>query len=400
MTKKRILIAIVAMAVLSLFVFIVVTRANTSKVTNASPETTAIPSPTALPDIVDAGSEKNGEEPSSAPEATPFSEATPVPEESVECNTVEAEYDDSAVQEEDITVATAASVTIDANGHAIIGTKDGKTIDGGFVGNTIPTELHAVTFVNSDNTVLKMEFVEHGGDATPPENVGLKGYEFYKWIGNYQNVTSNTVVTASYLPIGLYHTVTYYDYDGQALRVERVASGSKAIGPSETPEREGYIFVGWDQSYDVVEHDLSLTAQYISMDAPMFLVDWVSVDAGTTEATIQIRLKNNPGICSAKLLIQYDEELTLTSYQINESELGGAYVGPEFIPAKDSAVFLWYKYDGDMAEDIVFATLTFDLSANITGKHEIAVKYDQDDLFNFEEENVFFGVINGGIIVE
>ena len=53
-----------------------------------------------------------------------------------------------------------------------------------------------------------------------------------------------------------------------------------------------------------------------------------------------------------------------------------------------------------MAEDIVFATLTFDLSANITGKHEIAVKYDQDDLFNFEEENVFFGVINGGIIVE
>jgi subtilisin family serine protease len=57
------------------------------------------------------------------------------------------------------------------------------------------------------------------------------------------------------------YTVTFKDYDGSTLKEEVVEKGNSAIAP-EDPQREGYSFTGWDNSFENVTEDMTVTAQY------------------------------------------------------------------------------------------------------------------------------------------
>lgn len=57
------------------------------------------------------------------------------------------------------------------------------------------------------------------------------------------------------------YTVIFKDYDGSVLYAETVKWGMSANAP-ETPQRDGYVFVKWDKSFDKVTEDLVVTAQY------------------------------------------------------------------------------------------------------------------------------------------
>ncbi|MGG7212652.1 S8 family serine peptidase [Clostridium nigeriense] len=57
------------------------------------------------------------------------------------------------------------------------------------------------------------------------------------------------------------YTVTFKDYDGSILKEEIVQKGNSAIAPSD-PQREGYSFTGWDNSFENVTEDMTVTAQY------------------------------------------------------------------------------------------------------------------------------------------
>ncbi len=63
------------------------------------------------------------------------------------------------------------------------------------------------------------------------------------------------------LPTEKKHTVTYKDYDGSVLFVERVLSGENAKA-EVTPERAGYTFTGWDISLNNITGNVVATAQY------------------------------------------------------------------------------------------------------------------------------------------
>ncbi|MCL2492573.1 MAG: InlB B-repeat-containing protein [Clostridiales bacterium] len=58
-----------------------------------------------------------------------------------------------------------------------------------------------VTFVNWDGTVLKIQVVPRGGDATAPAVPGRAGYIFTGWDRGYTNVQENIIVTALFKPI-------------------------------------------------------------------------------------------------------------------------------------------------------------------------------------------------------
>ena len=397
MSKKQIVILIISLQVLIILAVVLVGIIKTRNLfsTEAS---TPFETPIAIDqneptDTIEDHQPTLKPTQSAMPVETATPEATSVPEQ------YEIEYDNSVVQEQDIIGSTAVGIIVTGDSHAIIETDDGQTIDAGFVGGMAEENTFLVVFLNYDNTILKAEWIKYGENATPPTNVGMNGYQFYKWIGDYQNITANTLVTATYIPLGKYYTVTYCDYDARVLRVETVAAGGDAVGPTTLPSREGYIFAGWDENLTNVHRNISTAAKYIDANAPAFITEVSSAD-NKGIVTVTISVKNNPGICSAKLLISFDSSITLADFQLNASDKGGSAVGPESKPVKDNATFLWYKYDSDVTEDFVFVTMLFDISSASAGKKGISVKYDQDDVFNFNGDNIDFEIITATIDVK
>ena len=55
-----------------------------------------------------------------------------------------------------------------------------------------------MTFLDWDGTVLKTETVLEGGDATPPADPKRAEYVFAGWDGSYQNIQANVTLTAQY----------------------------------------------------------------------------------------------------------------------------------------------------------------------------------------------------------
>ena len=59
-----------------------------------------------------------------------------------------------------------------------------------------------------------------------------------------------------------YYTVTFKDWDGTVLNTQQVLEGSAAIAPAN-PTRPGYAFAGWDVDFSNVTSDLVVTATYV-----------------------------------------------------------------------------------------------------------------------------------------
>lgn len=72
---------------------------------------------------------------------------------------------------------------------------------------------------------------------------------------------TNMVYTVTYDLVSTSYTVTFKDWDGTVLKTETVASGGSASAPTN-PTRSGYTFSGWDKDYNNVTSDLVVTAQY------------------------------------------------------------------------------------------------------------------------------------------
>lgn len=58
-----------------------------------------------------------------------------------------------------------------------------------------------------------------------------------------------------------YFTVTFKDYDGTILKTSKVKAKHNAVSPL-SPNREGYTFLGWDNSLENIVEDTTFTAQY------------------------------------------------------------------------------------------------------------------------------------------
>jgi len=63
-----------------------------------------------------------------------------------------------------------------------------------------------------------------------------------------------TVTSSSY-------TVTFEDHDGTELKTDIVSHGNAAVAPPN-PSRDGYIFTGWDESFNNITYGKTITAQY------------------------------------------------------------------------------------------------------------------------------------------
>lgn len=131
---------------------------------------------------------------------------------------------------------------------------------------------------------------------------------------------------------------------------------------------------------------------------PTFSADKVIAEAGES-VNVRINVKNNHGIASIKLKVEYDEaSLVLNSVTYNEN-IGGEFMQPQKMTSP--VTLNWYNGAADSEGDWVYATLRFKVSENANeGTYPITISYEPDNVYDITETNINFAIENGSVTVE
>ena len=258
---------------------------------------------------------------------------------------------------------------------------------------------YTVTFKDYDGTVLKTQKVESGKAATAPANPTRTHYTFTGWDKSFNKITADLVVTATY-KINEY-TVTFKDYNGTVLKTEKVESGKAATAPAE-PTREHYKFAGWDKSFSNVTSDLVVTATY-STTKLIISAESVTVNKGTNEVTMKIRVTNNPGIMGAVLKVSVNDDVFAFASASKTGYPGLTLTAPGSATTSSPYTFMLDSLDlsADDKKDGTLFTITFKIKdTSATGKYDVKLSCNKGGIFdeNYNDLDVTF--VNGTITIQ
>ena len=207
-------------------------------------------------------------------------------------------------------------------------------------------------------------------------------------------------------------TITYNANGGTGEPASQTKTNGKALTLSSTkPTRQGYTFLGWATSSGAssaqynpgssftTDANTTLYAVWRKNAVPtgaQIVVGNVTGKPGNTVG-VPISLKNNPGITSMKLSIEYDSNvMTLTRVE----DFGK--LGPTAMHNKN--LLIW---DNDIVKtnftvngEIVRLYFTINPKA-VENTYTVTVKYDNSnfDIFNAATKTVHFDVIEGAVRV-
>ncbi len=99
-------------------------------------------------------------------------------------------------------------------------------------------------------------------NATPTKpSTDQYDYTFSGWSPALVAAVDDAIYVAVYTQTVRQYTVTFVDFDGKVLDKQSVAYGSAANAP-QNPTRVGYTFAGWDKEFNKITSDLTVTATY------------------------------------------------------------------------------------------------------------------------------------------
>ena len=120
---------------------------------------------------------------------------------------------------------------------------------------------YTVKFLSWDGSVLKTETIIYAESATAPEAPARDGYDFSHWSESFTNISSDLTVTAVYTR--KVYTVTFVDSDDSVLSTQSINHGEAATAPP-APTKDGYTFIGWDNNrFDYVTQAMTIKAMYV-----------------------------------------------------------------------------------------------------------------------------------------
>lgn len=189
----------------------------------------------------------------------------------------------------------------------------------------IPKNVCTVTFVDAEETILKKQYVLRGCAATAPEVPLREGFIFSKWDKSFSNITEDLTITAVYLERTDSYVVKFIDWNGKILKSEEVIFSGSAT-PPVVPEREGYFFFSWSNSYEYVTENITTHAIY-RQNRGQTSVEFYNgnVKAGEIKMAIDCTVSQRlNGECTIELT-------TLTSY--------AAFIGKHYKIEIDQLVF-------------------------------------------------------------
>jgi hypothetical protein len=189
------------------------------------------------------------------------------------------------------------------------------------------------------------------------------------------------------------YTVTFIDHDGTELKKELVKEGEAARAPA-VPQRDGYVFVGWDKSFSNIAENTVVCATYQKLEGHTVMVNSTSIKKGTKTVEVVISLLDNPGIASMKFDVQYDKALTLKSV-VFDSAFGAYVTAPE--PYKNPQSVSLISPLSDIHASGKMVTLTFEVSQDVQVSDllSISLQLDTENIFDSNFDSVEFVPING-----
>ncbi|MGM9609731.1 MAG: InlB B-repeat-containing protein, partial [Eubacteriales bacterium] len=138
---------------------------------------------------------------------------------------------------------------------------------------------HTVTFVSNGGSAVESQTVKHGETAIKPADPTRDGYLFTGWLLGDEAydfgraVENDLTLTASWSEIRSV-SVTFMGYLDEehphaVLDTQTVLVGESATAPS-VPARPGYVFDGWDRSFDCVTGPITVEAKYARLYTVIF----------------------------------------------------------------------------------------------------------------------------------
>lgn len=197
------------------------------------------------------------------------------------------------------------------------------------------------------------------------------------------------------------YTVTFKDYDGTVLKTDKVEKGKAATAPAD-PMRENFKFAGWDKSFKNVKSDLVVTATYTTTKTVIY-AEHVSVNKGTGEVTMNIRVLNNPGIMGAVLKVSVNDKV-LSFKEANKTEYPGLTLtspGPQTTASPYTFMLDALELAKEDKKDGTLFTITFKVKDTAaTGKYDIILSYDNGAIFDEDYKDPKVCLENGSITIQ
>ena len=119
-------------------------------------------------------------------------------------------------------------------------------------------QTYTVKFVVDGEVVSTQEVTQNAAAVAPSTPVKL-GYNFDHWDQDFSSVTKDMTITAIFTVKTF--TVKFVDWNNSILSSQTVEYGASATAPTN-PTREGYVFDGWNGSYENVVSNVTITAIY------------------------------------------------------------------------------------------------------------------------------------------
>ena len=272
--------------------------------------------------------------------------------------------------------------------------------------------------MDNDNNVLKTQNVPEGEGATAPNAPVPVGYDFVGWDKEFDNVTSNLIVTAIYE--AKQYIVTFASPEGIIIAQKTVLHGTSVTPPAvqetyfhfgtKTPLYEsgnGYYFVGWDHALENITENQTITAIYGNkIQDPIVAVEQkVIVKGNEREITLQIWvISQNP--LGISLDLQIDPTLLVNTPQITtkaeKSDLEqDIFIGQHYestLHEDGKYEFRWAKQDGISNTDII--TFTFVVDPLINPGEYIIELLNSTYLISSQLEKISPVLISGAVIVD
>ena len=197
------------------------------------------------------------------------------------------------------------------------------------------------------------------------------------------------------------YTVTFKDHDGTVLKTETVEEGKAATAPAD-PKRENFTFAGWDKSFKKITSDLVVTATYTTTKTVIY-AEHISVNKGTGEVTMNIRVINNPGIMGAVLKVSVDDKV-LSFKEATKTEYPGLTLtspGPKTTASPYTFMLDSLELAKEDKKDGTLFTITFKVKDTAaTGKYDIKLSYDNGAIFDEDYKDPKVCLENGSITIK